>query len=95
MKQNLKLKDTIMKLIIATSTILALLTGTASFAGTEQHERPDIQGPPSFTQPTDEVAAGTILVAKDMARWNLKPTDMMIQTVYSTKGYVKPKGGDN
>jgi len=96
-KQNLepKLKETIMKLIIATSTILALLAGTASIARAEVHERPDLYVAPIITQPTAEVTARAILNTKDLSRWNLKPGDMMIKTVYPTKGYVKPKGGDN
>jgi len=90
-----KLKETIMKLIIATSTILALLAGTASIASAEVHERPDLQVAPVFTQPTAEVAANALIDTKDRARWNLKPGDKMIITVYPSKGYVKPKGGDN
>jgi hypothetical protein len=73
-----------MKHIIAASTVLALLAGSASAANSQMHER-HASFPNGVTATdTASVPASTVYSPKELNRADLKPTEIVTVTVVPT-----------
>lgn len=84
-----------MKNLIAASTLLVLIAGSASAASLQRNERPDLNVPTSTAQQTTQVSAKDVFSNRELRRAGLTKNQAIAVTVFDSPSIIDERGNDN
>jgi hypothetical protein len=84
-----------MKNLIAASTLLVLIAGTASAAGLQRNERPDLNLATSTAEQTTQVSAKDVFSNRELRRAGLTMNQAISVTVFDSPSIIDERGNDN
>ena len=84
-----------MKNVIAASTLLVMIAGSAFAAANQRNERPDLKTVTSVSRSQEQVVAKSLSSPKDLLRAGLKMNQPTAVTVFNAPRIIEERGNDN